>query len=377
MPAGVKMGGAMYRGRLERDLALWVDRGLVQRPVADALLAELDSRESSFSLGKVLLIIAACLVSAAVLLLVASNWEAIPRVVRVVGIIALIWISYGAAAVLMARGARTVAAGFLILGTAAFGGAIALIGQMYHLSGDNLVVMLVWFLMAWLAALLFRSPALTVFTGVLSWAFFYVFLDENYGFADGLWGFCVPAMAIAVIALVYLTGAARARHLAYMLLLGWLVWLYFVDEDRHIALGLAALGIVGFLVAAVPQSPLHRLARNAGAAPAFYTFVLAMIGLFLLHLEFDEVRGRLVVGIVTLVTSVAAIALSGRDNGAVRYLAYAVFAVEVLYLASTTVGTILGTSGLFLLSGLLVAAVAWVVIRLEKRLSAQTVETRA
>jgi hypothetical protein len=37
--------------------------------------------------------------------------------------------------------------------------------------------------------------------------------------------------------------------------------------------------------------------------------------------------------------------MQGRDNGAVRYLAYTVFAVEMLYLASVTVGSILGTSG--------------------------------
>jgi uncharacterized membrane protein len=42
----------------------------------------------------------------------------------------------------------------------------------------------------------------------------------------------------------------------------------------------------------------------------------------------------------------------------------------MLYLASVTVGSILGTSSLFLFSGLVVALVAWIVIRLERRFSA-------
>ena len=49
----------------------------------------------------------------------------------------------------------------------------------------------------------------------------------------------------------------------------------------------------------------------------------------------------------------------------------------MLYLASVTVGSILGTSGLFLFSGLGVALVAWIVIRLERRFSAGAQERRA
>ena len=77
---------------------------------------------------------------------------------------------------------------------------------------------------------------------------------------------------------------------------------------------------------------------------------------------------------MTLGAAVVAIALQGRNNGAVRYLAYAAFAAEMLYLASVTVGSILGTSSLFLFSGLFVAAVAWLVIRLERRFALTTPE---
>ncbi len=99
----------MYRGRLERDLAIWVGKGLIGRPQADALLAEYDGRESSFSVGRVLMMIAACLIAAALLLLVASNWEAIPRLMRVVLLLASIWLFHGAAAWLLANGRRGLA----------------------------------------------------------------------------------------------------------------------------------------------------------------------------------------------------------------------------------------------------------------------------
>jgi uncharacterized membrane protein len=77
----------------------------------------------------------------------------------------------------------------------------------------------------------------------------------------------------------------------------------------------------------------------------------------------------IIVAAATLASSVIAIALGGRDNGAVRYLAYFVFACEILYLASETIGSIIGTAGFFLVAGLLAAFAAWLVIRLERRFS--------
>ena len=97
-----------------------------------------------------------------------------------------------------------------------------------------------------------------------------------------------------------------------------------------------------------------------------------LIGLVLFNIGVGPVRGfavTLMVGIVTLAAAVAGIALSGRENGAVRYLGYAVFAIETLYLASETIGSIIGTSGFFLVAGLVVALIAWAVIAMERRLS--------
>ena len=111
------------------------------------------------------------------------------------------------------------------------------------------------------------------------------------------------------------------------------------------AIAIVSFGAVAYLLAAVPQSPLHAVARSAGAAPAFYSYLVLLLGLVVLHAEFDGVADRLLLGVVTLATAIAGIALSGKENGAVRYLGYAAFAVETLYLASETIGSIEQTSG--------------------------------
>lgn len=365
----------MYRGRLERDLKHWTAQGLLDAPTAGRLLQEYDSRPSSFSLGRVLMIIAALLVAAAVLLLVAANWEAIPRLVRLVGIVGLIWGAYLAGAMLITRGAERLATAFLVFGTLAFGGAIALVGQMYHLSGDTFQAMLVWFVGAAFAAALFRSGAVTAVAGFLA----FVVSGADWTSSDAvdetmlLW--LMPLMAIIVILLVRYTGAARVRHLAYLLLVAWLAFIYGEYETPGTAIAIAGFGAAAYLAAAMPQSPFHALARSAGAAPAFYSFLVLVLGLLVLHAEFDNMANRLFLGIITLTAAIAGIVLSGKENGAVRYLGYATFAAETLYLASETIGSIIGTSGFFLVSGLVVALIAWAVIALERRFS--KAETKA
>ncbi len=321
--------------------------------------------------------LAAVLLAAAILLVVASNWEAIPRLVRVGGILALIWVVHIAAARMLARGATAAAGGLLVIGAMSFGGAISLVGQMYHLSGDQQTVMYLWFAIATVSAILFRSGAVTVVAGFLSWASFAVYLQDNDTHWIGLDPWMAPIMAVIVIALVRYTGAERARHLAYLLLIGWLAWLYTLYEEITVALAFAIGGMVGFVVTAAPMTRIAYLVRSAGAAPAFYSFLVAALGFFLLHTETEADWRLAVLGAVTLAASVLAIVLHGRDNGAVRYLAYVTFAAEMLYLASVTIGSILGTSSLFLFSGLVVALVAWLVIRLERRFSADAREERA
>ncbi|WP_275782367.1 DUF2157 domain-containing protein [Pararhizobium gei] len=365
----------MYRGRIERDFNLWISKGLLEPAAARSMLAEYDGRESVFSVGKVLLSLAAVLLSAAILLLVAANWEAIPRLVRVCGIIALLWTFHMLAALCLSRGMRGLGAALLVLGTLTFGGAIALVGQMYHLSGDAADALLVWFAGACLSAVTFRSASATVIAGFLAWAVFGQLVSDNDATLSGNgYIYVVPFLIVMVIALVRYTHAGAARHLAYMLALAWLGWFYVELPEPWLAALLFGLGLIVFLGVSLPASPLYRFATEAGAGPGFYSFALAVLGLVALHAEADGMGEETPLAALTLAVALGGIVLAGRMNGAVRFLGYTVFAVEILYLASVTLGTMLGTSGFFLVSGFVVAAVAWVVIRLERRLAAKTVE---
>lgn len=359
----------MYRGRLQRDLGGWVEKGLITPDQASAMIADYDSRPASFSLGRVLAVLAALLMAAAILLLVASNWDAIPRLIRVIGCILLIWAFYLGGAALTVRGQTSLAAAVLLLATLSFGAGVSLVAQMYHISGDQLQMVLLWFAVACLGAAFFRSGSQVVLSGFLAWGYFALYLESNLSRWTGWSPWAPPIMAAIVLALIYHTGAGRARHLVYLLVIGWLTWIYSLNQGLGAAVLYTAVGLIAFLTVSLPVSPVARMlaVRQAGMAPAFYMFVVVSIGLLLLHFEVVSGPRLIILGIAALAISVAAIAICGRDNGAVRYLAYVVFAAEMLFLASATIGSIIGTSGFFLISGLLVAIVAWLVIRVERR----------
>ncbi len=368
----------MYRGRLRRDLDDWVKRGLLDAVTAGRLLDDVDRRGAGFSIGTILSMFAAVLIAASLLMLVAANWDVIPRLVRVAGIIGLIWIFHIVALLARSRGADRIAAAFLVLGSAAFGAAIALIGQLYHLSGDTFSAMFLWFSVTAVSAALFRSGALTVVAGVLSLVTFGGGFDSfgwNIG-SHGLWAWWPPFGAVAIFGLSHWTGASRAKHCGYILLVVWIWLMTILDREEVYAFAVALAATLIFLALTVPRSPLQTLHRRLGASASFYTLVLALSGFAYLQGSALDAGSIAVLGVIILGISIAALALEGRDNGAVRYLAYGAFAAEVLYLSYETIDSILGTSAFFLLSGLVVALLAFVVIRLEKRFSRPVAEVK-
>src|SRR5690606_13344429 len=126
------------------------------------------------SFGSILAIMAALLLGAAILIFVASNWEAIPRVARVGALFAIIFAGYVGGAALKIADHAAIGEAVWLIAAAAFGGSIALIGQMYHLSGDEAQAILTWCAGTALAAAALRSGPLTMAAVALAaaWLFF-------------------------------------------------------------------------------------------------------------------------------------------------------------------------------------------------------------
>jgi uncharacterized membrane protein len=73
--------------------------------------------------------------------------------------------------------------------------------------------------------------------------------------------------------------------------------------------------------------------------------------------------------IVALGGIVAVLLLAGRDNALLRWLAYAAFVFQLCFVYLVMVGSMLGTAGFFVIGGLTLSVLAWLITRLERRLS--------
>lgn len=350
-----------------RLIARWEAEGLIDRATASRLYEDVARRQSRFGLGAVLAVLGAILLSAAIMTLVAANWEAIPRVWRVAMIIAVLWVGYLGGAWRESRGDHGFAAALYIIAAFAFGGGIALVGQMYHISGDAADAALLWTGGVLLAALLLRSGPLAA-TGVAVGGAYLVAAASDNSIHSGLYIVVVPFIAAAGWALAVFTQSHVVRHFVTLLAVAFLFTLRINLGFPSIMWATAAAGVA--LVVAESRWPTRfERATGFGLPLAAYGFAAAFAALMIQQLDdsFDTDAASLVLGSVALALAVGALVLSGRHNAMLRWLAYAAFSLEVIYLASVTIGSLVGTAGFFLTVGLLVLAIAFAVMRLERR----------
>jgi uncharacterized membrane protein len=125
-----------YRQRLEADLAKWVAGGVISGDAAQSIRKARFGEEAVSRLPAIFAMLGALMLAASVSAFVAANWQEIPRIVRLVGILTIIAGCFFPALLLDRRGMPRGADAAITLATLCFGAGVALVGQMYHLPAD-------------------------------------------------------------------------------------------------------------------------------------------------------------------------------------------------------------------------------------------------
>lgn len=360
---------ASYAVRVKRDIARWVEQGHVSPALAQVLGADIDAHQrKSFSFGSVLAILAALLFVAALLIFIAANWEYMPRLWRVGLVFAALAAGYIGGAVLKQRDHPAFAEALWLIGAAGFGGAIALIGQMYHLSGDEAQAILVWCGGTALAALALRSGPLTAGAVVLADVWLAMLGLEFWRSTPFPYEFA--AVAAVLWAISYWTDSKPARHLILLSLDFYLVLLALETNMFVVSVALAIVSAAVFAFAVLRPAEAERIARLDGRLP-LHGLIGFLTGMTLLQFGLIDELGALVLGaLISFAGIAAALFLGGRDSRAVRWVAYLGFGCQLVFTYVVTLGTMLGTAGFFLLGSVTLALLAWVIIRIERRVNA-------
>lgn len=362
-----------YFTSTRRLIERWQHRGLIDRQTADKLLADIRSDRSGFNLGTALATLGGVLLGSAVILLVAANWEYMPRIFRVGLIFSLIWASYLIGAWRETRGDNVWSTALYILGAASFGGGIALISQMYHISGDENQAIAIWSLGVFISAFLLRSPVLSA-TAMLLAAYYLKMIVFDDG--EGLFGFSYlvigPVIALIGIASARFTRSPVTAHMVVLFSILWFCLCYAANDEYAYLWILAIIGAFGLVANKLMPQRLRKLTQIPEAFATYGLFALLIsLAVFQINpsLYHSENEYRIVLyGIAIIFIAVLALLMHGRENAGLRWLVYFAFSMEVLYLAFITIGTIISTSGFFLIAGILVLLLAGLVSRFEKRM---------
>ncbi|MEP7455282.1 DUF2157 domain-containing protein [Phyllobacterium sp. SB3] len=361
---------------IKKHIARWQQAGLIDEVTADLLRKDVEKTRSGFGLGGILAVLGAVLLGAAIISLVAANWEAMPRLVRVVMIISVLWIGFVGGAWRASLGDKIFSQVLYLIAAITFGAGIALIGQMYHLSGEASDAVLLWIAGTMIAAFCLRSGVLVIAAVATTALYILIILDENMKSQTYLW--LVPLLLFISAGLAWYAKAGLARHFIALTAITYVFVVWADMNDATVLWIAAAAGSALFLADTFLTNMVERFSGWSKAL-AGYGFLMLIITLGLFQFDFFDnifsstTKGNEVVSAVAILASaIGGLTLSGYRNLAVRWLSYTVFSLEVLYLAFKTIGTLIGTASFFLCAGVLVLLLAAFVVRMERRLQAKT-----
>ncbi len=361
---------------MKQDIDGWAARGLIDAATAGVLRDDVASAERrSISFGMILAVLAGLMLAAAILIFVAANWDAIPRLARVAGLFLIIFAGYVGGAFLKTSGRHEFAEAAWVAAAGAFGASIALTGQMYHLSGDEAGAILVWCLGTGLAAALLLSRPLTIGAVVLALAWLFSGSAGIGGAAPVPPGFLPLAAALWGVSL--LTGSRTSRDILLLSVILYFTLLASRWEPALVGTLMALVGAALFVVVWRWPEASVRMMKVGDNLPA-HCLTACLIGLGIVQVDTLDKGSFVLPAALGLAVSAAALVMAGRQSRKLRRIAYLGFALETALVYTVTVGSMLGTAGFFLSAALLLGLFAVIILRVERRMTGiQPIQTGA
>ncbi|MGE3303720.1 MAG: DUF2157 domain-containing protein [Hyphomonadaceae bacterium] len=362
------MRDGAYLKRLEADLARWREAALITDEQSAALEAHARARAAApaRSMVNVFSVLGAVLFGLGVITFIGANWGLLAKALRMLAVLALLWLSFAAATWARERGARGQSEAYALIGALAIGAAIGLVGQTYHIAGTAAGLFALWSVFTFAAAIVYSSRVVLILSVILAFCYFVFARGDHFFFDHG------PSerASLALFGLPYLplwfAGAflgrrwdsGAAMHFSGVAAMAWLfalladsIWLDrardWITAGLLIAASGAAIGAAGEVFRARSGDRAGAIALAWGAA----IFTLGALMTQFAVWDQNDITLKMACAAVLLAVCVWAIGwgdATGRK--AVRALAVALFAFECFYVYAALFGGLMNTA-LFLLGG--------------------------
>lgn len=158
---------------LNKAIEDWRERDLIDVSTASKLTDDVALNQKKRSFGSIIVLLGVVCLAFGAMTFVASNWEEMSRLARLVTIFGSMVGAWVAAVIFKKREQEWLAQTFVLLACAIFGSGIMLIGQIYYIQGEPKDATWLWAVGTLAAALLTRSvPALSLAIILFTvWAF--------------------------------------------------------------------------------------------------------------------------------------------------------------------------------------------------------------
>ncbi len=276
------MNDRRFVKRLTQELPRWQQSGWVSAEGGQAIVADLEARQTRFGWASSLALVGGLLLGVGVITWFAAHWNEMSKLVKLILIFAALSASHVAHGVCLTRAALPkLAQGLALLSVLFFGAAIMLIGQIYHIDAHFPHGVALWAAAGLLTAWLFASqPALLTSLALAAlWTW-----QEQFTYRAMNWPMLGYLLMAAMLQLRHNWPlAARGwAGLCILWLIGWhsQLWSGAVWEwHAHVRLfALQLLGVAGCW--ALAQSSEHPFARAARADLPLITLLGAFVFTF-------------------------------------------------------------------------------------------------
>lgn len=394
-----------FATRLAAEVQRWVREDLLSAQQAERILARYPAHPSWFSRPIVLFsLIGGALIAAGIALVVAHNWEQIHRWGKLGGLVALMGTAHLGGLALRDRDYPRIGEGLLVIGGGLLLVGIALIGQIYNLSGRPSDPILLWWALLLPTAYALPSLALggLAYLGVATWYLLAIW-DPNTLLGTGLSGNDLfQFLAIAAFGVVFFglgalhgdEGFLRLRQLLEQVGLlalfgGLLPFSFFWRAERSVQAGAGvSLTLLVLLTLALLATALatYRLPQDTRTARMGFLAVLLALLLYLLAVKAaigfrapaEVFRGLAFLNWFILFGASLAFILYGARWDRTSWINWGVVFIGVHAVARylDLFGTMLQTSMLFITAGALVLFLGWGLERVRRRMTAQAAARR-
>lgn len=164
----------------------WNEKKIIDSKQKQLILQDIESETTTSSFFKIIATIGGLFIGLGILLVIASNWEDLPKGLKLVLILLMptsfLGVGYYLTEIL--KEYNKIGDSFILLGTLLIGASISLLGQLYNLDGSVTGLLMWWCILTIPITLLFRYRTLSAVLTSLFYLTILYFIIDNHSIWD-------------------------------------------------------------------------------------------------------------------------------------------------------------------------------------------------